>query len=555
METQRLDAYHFYEKEWNSYEELRNEFEWEVPDTFNIAEYVCDRWASNRGKVAFFYESENGTQQTQTYWQVQSESNRVANYLEDMGIGRGDRVGVSVEQRPEAAIAHIACWKLGAVTVPLSTQFGPDALKYRLDDCDAVACVVGKGSIDTVREISGEIDTLDRILSVGVDGNGSHHQWGTVDEYSGDFETAETKPTDDALIIYTSGTTGDPKGVQHGHQVLLGHLPRRACVYLDSSPDSSVSWSPVEWSWIGSLVAGVLPTLYYGQPQLAYEADRFDPETAFDLIERYGVSNFGGPTTVLRMMAQVDEPSERYNLSSVRKIGVGGEAVGESIRKSIEEMFENATILEAYGQTEADHVIGDSAALQETRSGKMGCAFPGHEVTIVDQETGEETVDPGEIGEIAVRYEGDPVCFKSYWGKPELTDKKIKNGWLLTEDLGTVDEDGYFTFEGRKDDVIITSGYRVSAKEVEETVVSHEDVAEVGVIGISDEQRGTVPKAVVVPAVTDFDTSTLTEELQNRVKDQLAPYEYPREIEFVSELPKTTTGKVRRSTLRERENS
>lgn len=550
----RLDSYHLFEKEWGSYDQLCEAFEWEIPDSFNITEYTCDRWATDRGRVAFFAESPDGDQRTLTFRDVQIAVNQLANFLSDAGISAGDRVGVSVGQRPEAAIAHLAAWKLKAISVPLSTEFGPDALAYRLADCGATACVVGTKSIEPLRSIRDELDALETVLTVGTDPAPSETSWDSLTEQPRRFETPTTDPETDALIIYTSGTTGEPKGVLHAHRVVLGHLSRRMSIYVNSDVDITerVTWTPVEWSWIGSLVAGVLPTLFYGQPIVGYDADRFDPEKAFEIIERYGVTDMGGPTTVFRMMMQVENPAERYDLEATAQIGMGGEDVGRSVVEWAETTFD-ATVVEAYGQTEADHVIGDCPGLKEPKVGKMGVELPGHDVTLVDPQSGEATIDTGETGEIAVRYDGNPVCFKEYWNKPDRTKQKVQNGWLLTEDLGSIDDGGYFSFEGRKDDVILTSGYRVSPGEIEESLASHEAIADAGVIGIPDDERGRVPKAFVVPVDGINQDEDLKRELQTRIKDQLAPYEYPREIEFIETLPKTSTGKVRRATLRDRE--
>ena len=549
------DRYRFYEREWESHQQLREWFEWEIPERFNMAEYVCDRWVNDRERVAFFAGADAGERRTLTFRNVEREANRLANYLSAAGVSRGERVGICLGQCPEAAISHIAVWKLGAVSVPLSTQFGNDALSYRLADCSATACIVGESTIETLRSVRDELGALKALLTVETGPNSIGTDWSAIEEQSSQFETVDTEAESDAIIIYTSGTTGEPKGVLHAHRFLLGHLPSFAENFIESgTAEGSVFWTPVEWSWIGSLFSVVMPTLYYGQPVVAYNAERFDPETAFELIERYGVTNFGTPTTALRMMMQVESPAERYTLDSVRSVSAGGEAVGESVVAWVEETFD-APLEEAYGQTEANLVIGDCAALKAPKTERMGLAVPGHEVAVVDPQTAEPTVEPGDVGEIAVRYEGDPVCFKEYWKKPDRTDEKVRDGWLLTEDLGSVDEEGYFSFEGRKDDVIITSGYRTSPEEIEETIAGHRAVADVGVIGIPDEKRGEVPKAFVVVTDDGRASPELRDTLMARVKERLAPYEYPREIEFLDELPKTSTGKLRRESLRERGNA
>jgi acetyl-CoA synthetase len=549
--VQRLDAYHFHEQAWDSYDQLRAAFEWEVPDQFNMADYVCERWAEETPEaVALYAEEAGGRERTLTFGELGEYTDRLANHLAAQGVGRGDRIGVNVGQKPETVLAHVACWKLGAVSIPLSTLFGVDGLSYRLDDADAVACVVDAANADTLRDVRGDLGALETVLTVDVaDPHESETDlWDAIEGAAAGRETVETDAEDDGLLIYTSGTTGDPKGVRHAHRVLLGHLPLFLTTFCNlEMTDDDVYWTPAEWAWIASLFDVVMPGLFYGQPVLAYAGGEFDPEEAYRLLEEYGVTNFFAPPTGLRMMARVDPPDR--DVSSVRVIPSGGESLGLDIVNWANDVFEGAAVHEGYGQTEANMLVGHCTALTEFREGKMGLAGPGHEVAVVDPETAEPTVDPGEVGELAVRYEGNPVCFKEYLGKPEKTAQKVRNGWLLTEDLGTVDEDGYFSFKSRKDDVIISAGYRIGPEEIEEHLADHDAVADAGVVGVPDEERGEVPKAFVVAQGEPDDG--LREELQSHVRNRLAAYEYPREIEFVDELPKTATGKVRREDLRE----
>jgi acetyl-CoA synthetase len=551
----RLDAYHFYEHEWDSYDQLHEEFEWEVPDEFNMATYVCDRWADEKRRVALFAENEAGEERTYTFWQLRNITNRLANYLADHGVERGDRIGVNAPQKPETLFAHIAAWKLGAVSVPLSTLFGPDALSYRLEDSEAVACIVDESNIDALREVREDMSVPGTVLTVDTTPQDNETDlWNALDGVSREFETVTTDAEDDAIIIYTSGTTGKPKGVRHAHRMLLGHLPLFVTTFCNMElTESDVHWTPSEWAWVASMFDVLFPGLYYGMPVVAYAGGPFDPEKSFELIEKYGVTNFFAPPTALRMMMQVDSPGERYNIDDMRVIASGGESLGQSIVDWANEVFGGAAVHEGYGQTEANVIIGDCTAITEFREGKMGRAGPGHEIQIVDPETAEATVDPGDMGEIAVRYERNPVCFKEYWNKPDRTEQKVRNGWLLTEDLGSMDEDGYIAFKSRKDDVIISAGYRIGPEEVEESLAGHEAVADTAVIGLPDEERGEIPKAFVVLADGYEEFEELEADLQNHVRNRLADYEYPREIEFVEELPKTETGKVRRASLRERE--
>ena len=422
----RLDAYHFYENDWTDYDHLRDGFEWEIPEKVNMASYLCDRWADDDGdRIALYAENEAGEERSYTFEELQSVANRLANFLRDRGVERGDRVGVNAPQKPETVFAHVAAWKLGTVSVPLSTLFGPDALGYRLDDSDAVACVVDESNLDALREVRDDCPALETVVTVDGDPEGDEVEfWDAVDGPSAAFETVDTDAEDDAIIIYTSGTTGDPKGVRHAHRVILGHLPLVSHHLLQHGtrrPDDTF-WTPSEWAWVASLFDVVFPGLYYGKPVLAYAGGPFDAEKAFELVEKYGVTNFFAPATALRMMMQVD--SAEYDVADLRVIASGGESLGQSIVEWAEDVFAGAAVHEGYGQTEANLTIGDCTALTEFREGTMGRAAPGMEITIVDPETAEPTVETGEVGEIAVHYEGNPVCFKEYWRKPERTRKK-----------------------------------------------------------------------------------------------------------------------------------
>lgn len=548
-----LDAYHFYEQDWEDYDRLHSEFEWEVPDEFNMANYLCDRWANDEGRVALYAENEAGEEQSYTFSEMREVTNRLANYFAEQGVERGDRIGVNAPQKPETVFGHIAVWKLGAVSVPLSTLFGPDALSYRLNDSATVACIVDESNVKNFREVRDDLDTLETVLTVDATPETDETAfWDAIDGVSNEFETATTEAEEDAIIIYTSGTTGDPKGVRHAHRVLLGHLPLFVTTFCNMEMhDEDVFWTPSEWAWVASLFDTVFSGLYYGKPVLAYAGGAFDAENAFELMEKYEMTNFFAPPTALRMMMQVD--ASEYAVDNMRAIASGGESLGQSIVDWAEEVFAGAAVHEGYGQTEANLIIGDCTAITEFREGKMGRPAPGMDIEIVDTETAKPTVGTGEIGEIAVRYEGNPVCFKEYWRKPERTERKVRNGWLLTEDLGSMDEDGYITFSSRKDDIIISAGYRIGPEEIEESLAGHEAVADSAVIGIPADERGEVPKAFIVLA-EDYEASTgLGVELQTHVKERLAAYEYPREIEFTDDLPKTETGKIRRASLRDRQ--
>ena len=551
-ESDRLDTYRLHEQDWEDYDALYDAFEWEVPERFNMATYVCDRWAGT-GRTALIAEDAQGTNEY-TFGDLRSKANRFAKYLREQGIERGDRVGVNGTQRVEVLVTHLACWKLGAISVPLSVLFGPDALRYRLDDSGTKACVVTAGGVEAFRAVKDELPALETEVVINVEPEEDETAFSTaIEDQPDDGETVETDPEETATVIYTSGTTGDPKGVVLPHQHLLGILPSIIySTYNLEVREDDVSRTPVEWSWVGSLNDGVLPALYYGFPVVAADLGPFDPETELELLERHEVTVMGGPPTAYRVV--FNHPAvEDYDLSSVRGIGLGGEAAGDSLIERSREVVPEAAVHEVYGQSEAPIFVGDCEALGVPhRSGKMGKPAPGHEVRIVDPDT-QKHVDAGEAGEIAIRREGNPICFTEYWNDPEKTDEKIHDGWQLCEDLGSIDEDGYLKFHGRKDDIILSSGYKVGPAEVEDALAGHDAVVNAGVIGVPDDTRGELVKAFVELAEVHEPSEELKTELQGFVKDRLAKYEYPRELSFIDELPKTTTGKVRRRDLRELE--
>lgn len=552
-----LDTYHFYAQEWDGYDHLSREFEWVVPAQFNMATYLCDRWAeADADRVAGIVVDPDDTETKWTYGQLREDANRLANYFAAQGIERGDRISVSGAQKFEFLISHLAAWKLGAISVPLSILFGPDGLRYRLDDSGATAFVADEANVEALRSIDADLEELDTILTVGdaVPEAAEVEFWTAMDSHSAEFDTEPTDAEATATIMYTSGTTGPPKGVVHPHRTLLGVLPGYVTSGLNMDPrKDDVGYTPVEWSWVGTLYNGVLPALYYGIPQIADADPRYDPERMLDLIERYDVTGIGGPSTVYRMLMQVPDAAERYNLSSLRVVIQGGESLGQSIVDWFHQAVDEIVVHEVYGQTEAPQFLGDCEALGvEHRPGHMGRPMPGHSVDVVDsQET--SPVDVGNVDELAVRYEGDPVCFGGFWNAPAKTDERIQDGWLLTEDLAVKSEDGYFSFHSRSDDVIISSGYRIGPTEIEECLAGHEAVGNAGVIGVPHEMRGEIPKAFVVLNEGYEPTDDLREDLQAHVKAQLAKHEYPRAMEFVDGLPMTTTAKVRRRDLRERE--
>jgi len=551
MKQNRIEAYHFYEQDWESYADLAESFSWEIPDHFNISDYICDRWADDSERIALISPSHEGEEKKYTYGDLEDLSTRLANYFRDAGIEKGDHIGVSGSQRVETIVAHLAAFKLGAVTVPLSTLHGPDGIQYRLDDCDAKAFVGTEDIIESVRDVRESLEGLETTVTIGDVNSvpGEIDFWTAISNRSDDIDTVPIQAGDPACVLYTSGSTGQPKGVVRAHGHVLGLLPAYVNVHqLDIESNNTVR-TTTEWSWMGSISAVVFPAMFYGHTLIAYERDQFDPRTEFELIDRYEITRYSVPPTAMRMMRSTGIAND-HNLESVQSIASGGENVDPDIVTWVEETFQNASFIEQYGQTESPVVVYNSPALDVPhRENRLGIQGIGYEVRILDPDTLEVIDESGTVGEIAIRYNDERLHMLEYYNLPEKTAKKIQEGWLLTEDLGSIDEQGYFSFHSRADDVIISSGYRISPAEIEESLRTHEVVDDAGVIGVDDDVRGTVPKAYVVLVGESTPSKELREELQNHVKDSLAKYEYPRHITFVDELPRTPSGKVRRAAL------
>lgn len=550
-----LDAYRFYNQDWDNYEALYETFEWEVPEQFNMSTYLCDRWAEHDpNRTALTAVDEEGTDVAYTYGQLRRYADQLAAYLASKDIDSGDRVAVSGAQKVESLVAHLATWKLGAVSVPLSLLFGPDGLKYRLEDSGAKAFIADEAALSSLREIKSECNALETIVTIGnppAKGNEVSF-WNAVEDQPATVESAPMEAEEPAIIMYTSGTTGPPKGVVHAHRSVLGILPFHVTTLrnMDLRPDD-VLYTPGEWSWVGPFYGFVLAGLYYGTTIVGDADPQFDPERMLEFVDRYAVTSIAAPTTVYRVVMQVPDVAERFDLSSLRIVFEGGEALGQSVVDWFNELIDSVAVHEGYGQTEAGIFIGDCEALGINHEPDcMGKPAPGSEVRVVDSDT-LESVSSGEVGELALAYEGNPGCFIEYWNKPPKTAQKVQEGWLLTEDLGSYGADGYVSFHSRADDVIISAGYRIGPAEIEESLSTHEAVANAGVIGVPDDVRGEIPKAFVVIGDEYEPSDSLAAALQAHVKDRLAKHKYPRELEFVDELPKTTTGKVRRRELRD----
>ncbi len=526
-----------------SYEEVASSFRWDIPARFNIGVEVCDVHADGTGRLALIADDLENQPRSYSFDELKALSNRVANML---AADRGERVGILLPQRVETALAHIALYKSGAVALPLFTQFGPDALEHRLAHSGACALITDSENLPKIESIRAALPALRNIFL--VDGAHGHRDfWAELDRASDQFTPADTGADDPALIIYTSGTTGKPKGALHGHRVLLGHIPGVQFPQDLFPQPGDRFWTPADWAWGGGLLDVLLPSLYFGIPVVAHRARKFDPDAAFHLMAKHGVRNSFLPPTALKLMRQVAQP--RRHGFQLRSVASGGEALGDDILGWCRETF-GLEVNEFYGQTEANLIVGNCNAVYPSRPRSMGRPIPGHDVAVISPDG--DLLPRGERGVIAVRAP-DPVHMLGYWNDPAATKAKHIGEWMLTGDLGTQDEDGYLWFEGRDDDVISSGGYRIGPTDIEECIIRHPSVLMVAVIGSPDKVRGEVVKAFIRLRDDVGPSPALAEEIQLSVRDRLAAYQYPREIEFVDELPMTATGKLRRAELRERE--
>ncbi len=607
----------------DNYTQMHSQFRWLVPEEFNIAEVCARRWslapdASHR--VAIFADGPGLEPRAYSYAELQHEANRLSSALESLRVGKGDRVAIVMPQRMETAAAYLAVLQMGAVAVPLSQLFGPDALEFRLRDSGSMVAICDQSAIMNVLQARNTCESLRRVIGVGngADAMADLDYSVLLAQHSPHYAPVLTLASDPAVLIYTSGTTGDPKGALIPHRALIGNLSGFVCSqnWFGFDPDvgqstrtaargrdglgtslketgaslpkpktPSVFWSPADWAWTGGLMDALLPTLYFGRPIVAWNG-RFSPQVAFELMQKYRVTHsFLFPTALKAMMKAYPTPSKQFKLR-LQAIMSAGEAVGDAVFDYCEKQL-GVTVNEMFGQTEVNYIVGNCAMNTSVRPkgkkstaqgghsvgwpakpGSMGKGYPGHRVAVIDDRGEECPVGvPGEVAlhRFDVHGEPDPIFFLGYWKNPRATLAKFTGDWCRTGDLAVRDAEGYLWYQGRTDDMFKAAGYRIGPSEIENCLVKHPAVANAAVVPKPDAERGAVVKAYVVltqaaqdergeePISREQWETRLMFDLQRHVKGKLAPYEYPKEIEFVDALPMTTTGKVQRRVLRERE--
>ncbi|NUB90118.1 AMP-binding protein [Haloterrigena sp. SYSU A121-1] len=534
-----------------AWEDIYEAADWDAPEELNIAHEVCDRHAENKEKVALYQVSEDGELTTTTFWELAEATNRFANVLEDLGIERGDRVFSYMPRIPEHYVALVGTLKRGAVFGGINERFGPDGISYRLSDCDAKAVVTTAANRDTVADALEDAPSVEHVIVVSDDGRGIRRgdvsYRAAMETASREYEPADTGGEDDALLYYTSGTTGLAKGVLHEHRWVLGVAATQK--YAVDLREGDCYWSTGDLGWLTGPI-NTLGAWFWGTALFTYEGE-FDPEAWADLLDTYPITVLFSVPTAYRMLREHEDVLEDVSLDLRHALSIG-EPLSAGVVEWGEETL-GVTVHDTYGQTETGNMIINNYPTMEVRPGSMGKPLPGIEAAVVDPETG-EVLEPGETGEIAQR--GDYPCFfAEYWEKPDKTADCFVDGpdgeWYLSGDLAHLDEDGYFWFEGRADDVILSSGYRIGPFEVESSLGEHEAVAEAAVVPKPHRERGNIVKAYIVPSEGATPSEELKEDIRNHVKEELSAHEYPREIEFRDELPKTVTGKIRRTELQD----
>jgi len=525
--------------ELGSYEAMCARHRWEVPERYNIALDVCDKHP--REKLAMVWEDWRGSERKVTFGELQDLSNRFAGVLEAHGIERGDRVATLLPSLPETAAVFLGTFKRAAILLSMSVLYGDEGIRHRLGDSGARALVTDAENRHRIPDGS-----VEKVFVLGGGEGSDVDLERALEEAPATHETVDTAADDPAQLYYSSGTTGLAKGILHAHRYLLGHEEFEFC---HDVKDGQLFHGMGEWAW----AAGICPLLgpwRYGATALVYaRKGGFDPEEQLGFLSRHGVEGMFTTPTALRAMTGVADAGKRFPLERLGNVCSAGEPLNPEVIRWFRKQY-GLTVLDYYGLTESYPLCGNFPTV-EVREGSMGRPMPGWEVAILDED--ERPLPPGERGEICLRARSNPHYPLGYWNRPQDTEEVFGGEWFHTKDAAELDEDGYVWYAGRADDVIISAGYRIGPFEVESACVEHPAVREAAAVASPDPKRGDVVKAFIVLAEGYLPSEETATDIKAFVRERHSAYAYPREVEFVTDLPKTLTGKIRRIELREAE--
>ncbi|HEX7065704.1 MAG TPA: acyl--CoA ligase [Bacillales bacterium] len=516
-----------------------------APEDYNLTSEI-EQYASNPNNMALKWLNDKGESKELTYQQLFQRVNRLANALKKQGLEKGDRVLVMLPRSTDAYVAYIACLKAGLAVIPSSEMLRPKDLSYRINHGEAKAVIVHSPLTERFEGIKEATPSLSVKITVEGTVDGWLSAETLMENESETFEAAATKRADMAFLSYTSGTTGQPKGVVHTHSWAYAHLRTASKSWLGIEEGDTV-WATAGPGWAKWVWSPFMSTLGSGATGFVYHG-KFDPEKYLSLLGEYEVNVLCCTPTEYRLMAKVDG-LDRYQLPALKSAVSAGEPLNREVIDTFRRHF-HLEVRDGYGQTENTLLVCNQTAM-DIKSGSMGKPTPGNHVEIITEDG--DAADVGEVGDIAV-HKDTQALFKEYFKDPERTTATFRGNYYLTGDKAKKDKDGYFWFEGRSDDIIISSGYTIGPFEVEDALVKHADVKECAVVASPDPDRGHIVKAyVILKDPEDANDPALVRKLQDHVKELTAPYKYPRKIEFVEDLPKTTSGKIRRIELRQQE--
>lgn len=526
-----------------------------VPENFNFAYDVMDRWAAEApDDKAIMWVSETGEEKEITFLQLKEESDRAASYLMSLGIGRGDMVMLILKRRYEFWIATIALHKIGAIAIPATHMLTTQDIVYRNNKASikGIICVGEDYVLTQVKNAMSQSPTVEVLASIGPKVPEGFHDWcKEVCEAPTFVRPAFVNSNDDIMLVYfTSGTSGEPKMVAHDFTYPIGHIPTG--VFWHNLHRGSIHLTVADTGWAKAAWGKLYGQWFAGATVFVYSHEKFNALKLLKVMEHYKVTSFCAPPTVYRFL--IHEDLSQFDLSSLEHCTTAGEALNPSVFERFKAIT-GITLYEGFGQTETTMTLG-TMPWTTPKPGSMGIPNPQYDIALLRPDG--TPCNDNENGEIVVRTpNGKPIgLFKEYYNDPQLTHEVWHDGHYHTGDVAYRDQDGYYWFVGRTDDVIKSSGYRIGPFEVESALMSHPAVVECAITGVPDDLRGMVIKATVVISKTWHGVTgdALVKELQEHVKHITAPYKYPRIVEFVEELPKTISGKIRRVEIREKDN-